>query len=342
MAISATAGGSGSTTVAAASLALSSFNQAASRHTVVVAVLDSTSSSVSSITDTKGNTFTLKKAQNGTGVRVEVWACANAGAQTADIITINVSPNCNIAGAAEEYSGVSSFGNTGSATGSNAFPDGNAVTQEGGNFVVGGIGFACVSGDTLTAQIGTSRQSSIPAATAAGGALYDDTMLIDGTVRVMTKISTARQWAVAIVELRGTGLVATTVADYAAGAHAPALQVARDFRALDIKSVAMLAGSIGLLDIASAQVRNATLNVAYTDTVIGIGGFTPYTFAVTSGSLPTGLTLHSSTGVIDGTPTVAGTSSFTITVTDSHGITAARAFSIVVSAAGGGSYAFIA
>ena len=36
----------------------------------------------------------------------------------------------------------------------------------------------------------------------------------------------------------------------------------------------------------------------------------PYTFAVTSGSLPVGLTL-SSGGLLSGTPTIAGTSSFT-------------------------------
>lgn len=344
MAIAATAGGAASTVASAASLALSSFNQAASRHTVVAVALDNTSSSVTSITDTKGNTYTLKKAQNGTGIRAEIWACANAGSQTSDIITINVSPNCNIAGAAEEYSGVASFGNTGSDARSDIFPETTVVMQEGSNFTVISIAFACQSGDTLTAQtnFGNERQKSIPAATAAGGALYDNSMVVDGIVRVMSKLSTARQWAVAGVELRGTGNVATTVSDYASGALSPALQVNKDVRYLHVIGPANLAGFIGLLDIASSQVRNATLGIAYTDTVIGIGGFTPYTFAVTSGSLPTGLTLHSATGIIDGTPTVAGTSSFTVTVTDSHAITASRSFTIVVSAAGsGGSYAFV-
>jgi hypothetical protein len=46
------------------------------------------------------------------------------------------------------------------------------------------------------------------------------------------------------------------------------------------------------------------------------GGTGPYTWAVTTGTLPAGLTLSSS-GMISGSPTVAGTSTFTVTVTDS-------------------------
>ena len=58
------------------------------------------------------------------------------------------------------------------------------------------------------------------------------------------------------------------------------------------------------------------LNTAYSQAVSASGGTSPYTFARTSGTLPTGLTL-SSAGVLSGTPTAAGTSTFTITATDS-------------------------
>jgi hypothetical protein len=46
------------------------------------------------------------------------------------------------------------------------------------------------------------------------------------------------------------------------------------------------------------------------------GGVKPYTFSVSSGSLPPGLALNSATGAITGTPTTAGTFSFTISVVD--------------------------
>jgi hypothetical protein len=46
------------------------------------------------------------------------------------------------------------------------------------------------------------------------------------------------------------------------------------------------------------------------------GGTPAYTWSIASGSLPAGLTLAATTGVISGTPTATGTSSFTATVSD--------------------------
>ncbi len=61
----------------------------------------------------------------------------------------------------------------------------------------------------------------------------------------------------------------------------------------------------------------ATFGTAYTTTLAATGGFTPYTWSITHGSLPAGLTLNSVTGTISGTPTSAGTASFTVTLADS-------------------------
>ena len=62
----------------------------------------------------------------------------------------------------------------------------------------------------------------------------------------------------------------------------------------------------------------ATLNQPYTQTLQAAGGVGPYTYAVTAGTLPAGITL-SSTGIVSGTPTVVGANSFTVTATDSEG-----------------------
>ncbi len=73
---------------------------------------------------------------------------------------------------------------------------------------------------------------------------------------------------------------------------------------------------------APLQITNATLAAgsvggSYFQFVNVTGGVQPYAFSVSSGSLPDGLTLDPSEGEISGVPTVAGTSSFTVQVTDS-------------------------
>jgi Ice-binding-like/Putative Ig domain/IPTL-CTERM motif len=75
--------------------------------------------------------------------------------------------------------------------------------------------------------------------------------------------------------------------------------------------------------------------VPYTATFTATGGKVPYTFAVTSGSLPPGspaFTLTSA-GVLSGTPTASGTSTFTITATDANGCTGLMPYTLTINAA---------
>jgi hypothetical protein len=64
------------------------------------------------------------------------------------------------------------------------------------------------------------------------------------------------------------------------------------------------------------------------------GSETPFSYAVTTGTLPAGLSLNSSTGVISGTPTTVGTQSIVVTATDANTDTAAtNSFDITITAA---------
>ncbi len=71
------------------------------------------------------------------------------------------------------------------------------------------------------------------------------------------------------------------------------------------------------LTITTTSLPDGTVNQAYSNALEAIGGNAPYTWSVISGSLPDGLALHSSSGLISGTPTTEGVSSFTIEVQDS-------------------------
>ncbi len=94
----------------------------------------------------------------------------------------------------------------------------------------------------------------------------------------------------------------------------------------------------------AANLAGGIVSTAYSETLTAQGGISPYTYAVTAGTLPAGLAL-SSGGVISGTPTAAATSSFTVTVTDSTGATGSQGFSITVAtpsgSGGGGVFAFL-
>lgn len=83
--------------------------------------------------------------------------------------------------------------------------------------------------------------------------------------------------------------------------------------------------------ITTSSLPGGTLGTVYSHALTASGGVTPYTWTVLSGSLPAGLSLGSS-GVISGTPTAAGTSSFTISVSGGDGLASTGvAFSLVVS-----------
>jgi large repetitive protein len=86
-------------------------------------------------------------------------------------------------------------------------------------------------------------------------------------------------------------------------------------RAPAIQTVSLPAGDVG---------------TAYTAQLQAIGGTGAYTWSLTAGSLPDGLTLAPS-GAISGVPTTLGGSNFTVRVVDEAGAADSRALSIVVA-----------
>ncbi|MBM3787926.1 MAG: hypothetical protein FJW30_26560, partial [Acidobacteria bacterium] len=63
------------------------------------------------------------------------------------------------------------------------------------------------------------------------------------------------------------------------------------------------------------------------------GGTAPFRWSVSSGTLPEGLTLNETSGLLSGTPRAAGTSNFTIRLIDSVNIATTKAFALTIGQA---------
>jgi hypothetical protein len=94
-------------------------------------------------------------------------------------------------------------------------------------------------------------------------------------------------------------------------------------------------GSTGAVTVANPGSQSGTvgtaasLQVSATDTAGG-------TLSYSASALPAGLSINSSSGLISGTPTTAGTSSVTVTATDSTGPSGSASFTWTVSSSSGG------
>jgi hypothetical protein len=77
-----------------------------------------------------------------------------------------------------------------------------------------------------------------------------------------------------------------------------------------------------------------TLSLA--DYVTRTDGDVPSSYALSAGTLPTGLAFNGTTGVISGTPTAEGAANLSWTATDKDGTSNVATVSLSVSAAGGG------
>jgi len=84
------------------------------------------------------------------------------------------------------------------------------------------------------------------------------------------------------------------------------------------------------LTIAPPTLPAGAIGTAYSQTLSASGGTVPYSYALSAGALPAGLTLTTG-GVLSGTPTVAGNFAFTVSATDAHGFGAAQAYTLAIA-----------
>lgn len=99
------------------------------------------------------------------------------------------------------------------------------------------------------------------------------------------------------------------------------------------KGFAVVIEPLGLT-ITTSSLPTATVGSAYSQTLTASGGALPLRWTLLSGSLPPGLTLNETTGLLSGVPTAPGLFRLLVRVTDAARAFAMKEFVLIVNSAG--------
>jgi hypothetical protein len=175
--------------------------------------------------------------------------------------------------------------------------------------------------------------TSLPSGTA--GVAYSDQLTYTGGTGTVTWTQAAGTLP-SPLSLSSGGLISGTVtsATTASGLAFKATDTPDQGRTAQTQTVSGLSLTIASAtppSITTTSLPNGTTNVAYSQSIATSGGTAPFTWSISSGALPAGLSINSSTGVISGTPTttIAVTSNFTVKIVDAASQNTTQAYTVV-------------
>jgi hypothetical protein len=184
------------------------------------------------------------------------------------------------------------------------------------------------AGPFITTASTTSLPNAGSSTTITGGNFATD---VTGT---FTSASTATVYTSTIVRSSATSISVTRPADLPVLYNPYTLTISNpgvsDPAATTANKILVNAGLGTPVWVTTTPLSLFTKSVAYSTTLVATDtdGGSAVTYSIVGGSLPTGLSLAGSTGVISGTPTVETNASFTIRATDSGGNFLDKSFSL--------------
>ncbi|HSE40304.1 MAG TPA: putative Ig domain-containing protein [Acidobacteriota bacterium] len=152
---------------------------------------------------------------------------------------------------------------------------------------------------------------------------------VPATQQFMSGNTTIREEFLRLISAYGTPGPGSVALDASDPTHTPVDDILGNGRDANSDLGALDTDGGVLILLSPNSLPNGSVGSTYSQMITASGGVGPYSFAVTSGTLPNGLNL-STGGLLSGDPTTGGTSNFTITATDSNNDTGSRGYSIQI------------
>ncbi|MDR2172646.1 MAG: IPTL-CTERM sorting domain-containing protein [Burkholderiales bacterium] len=311
---------------------------------------------VYNITTTPANGTTLALPHNGTSVTVIYDSSATIQATT-NSLTVSAAPAAPIITSASNATAVSGTGGTfqvtatGTATINYSLsgePAGVSINSSSGLITIAGTTvagthiFAITASNNVPPDATQSFTLTVTAAAAPPVITTSPGALANGTVGTSYSVALAAtnnptSWAVSVgslpagLSLGNNGVISGTPTT-AETANFSVTATNGDGTSAAVAFSITVNVALPVITTTQAVIASGRINNPYSLQLAATGS-APFTWAITGGALPPGLTLDTNTGLISGTPTATGVFNFEVTITDSAATSSAPAlFSITILA----------
>ena len=180
--------------------------------------------------------------------------------------------------------------------------------------IIGALSFPLACGEPSGPAYETLAITTTSLPNASPNVAYSETLVATGGDSIYTWSVTVSSPPAGLSLAASTGVVSGTPT----GASSTfTVQVASGDGQTDTQQLTI--DVYDVLSVKTTSLPSGSTGVAYSEALVATGGDSNYTWSVTDGSLPTGLSLADSTGVISGTPSAEGSDTFAVQVVSGDG-----------------------